>query len=213
MKMKRPSPDMAAEYDFSGGMRGKYVERIAEGSNANLAWDGRQSMKHLQKAVFVVGALFAFVVIGVSGDFRKYLAKESANTLLDATVASTLFMLAMGYLHWALRYFLLPLDGLSDNMRRVVTSNARTSGFYGMCIGLGYLLALLHCSTYFFLGIETPSNMLFGAVFLFLLGSLHYSRTVTKALVREIADQNANSREDERSGVDAMHSKRATPQP
>ncbi|MFA6245033.1 MAG: hypothetical protein WC655_29080 [Candidatus Hydrogenedentales bacterium] len=212
MKKKSPSPDMAAEYDFSGGVRGKYAERYGEGSNAKPAWDGRQSMKHLQRAVFVVGALFAFVVIGVSGDFREYLAQESVNKLLDATVASTLLMLTMGYLHWALPHFLLPLDGLSDRMRRVVTSNARTSGFYGMCIGLGYLLALVHCGTYFFLDIETPSNSLSGAVFLFLLGLFNYSRTVTKALVREIADQNANSREDERSSVDAIQSMRATPQ-
>ena len=32
-KAKRKNPDMRPEYDFSGGVRGKYVKRIAEGSN------------------------------------------------------------------------------------------------------------------------------------------------------------------------------------
>ena len=30
---KKPETDMRDEYDFSGGVRGKYVSRIAEGSN------------------------------------------------------------------------------------------------------------------------------------------------------------------------------------
>jgi hypothetical protein len=29
-------PDLAAEYDFSGGIRGKYAERYREGSNVVL---------------------------------------------------------------------------------------------------------------------------------------------------------------------------------
>ena len=31
---KETDPDMLAEYDFSNGVRGKYVERFAKGSNA-----------------------------------------------------------------------------------------------------------------------------------------------------------------------------------
>ena len=30
---RRPSEEMAAEYDFSKGVRGKYAKRYAEGSN------------------------------------------------------------------------------------------------------------------------------------------------------------------------------------
>ena len=30
---KREDPDMRAEYDFSGGVRGKYAQRFARGSN------------------------------------------------------------------------------------------------------------------------------------------------------------------------------------
>lgn len=30
---KQSDPDMLDEYDFSGGLRGKYVNRFAEGSN------------------------------------------------------------------------------------------------------------------------------------------------------------------------------------
>jgi len=30
---KRPDPDMREEYDFSGGVRGKYTARVAAGSN------------------------------------------------------------------------------------------------------------------------------------------------------------------------------------
>ena len=30
---KQSDPDMLDEYDFSGGVRGKYVNRFAEGSN------------------------------------------------------------------------------------------------------------------------------------------------------------------------------------
>lgn len=30
---KEPDPDMLDEYDFSGGVRGKYAERYAQGTN------------------------------------------------------------------------------------------------------------------------------------------------------------------------------------
>jgi len=30
---KRPDPEMREEYDFRGGVRGKYADRLAEGSN------------------------------------------------------------------------------------------------------------------------------------------------------------------------------------
>jgi len=30
---KKPPPDMLDEYDFSGGVRGKYAKRYAEGTN------------------------------------------------------------------------------------------------------------------------------------------------------------------------------------
>lgn len=33
MKKERNDPDMLEEYDFSGGVRGKYAKRYAEGSN------------------------------------------------------------------------------------------------------------------------------------------------------------------------------------
>ncbi len=33
MKRMRNDPDMLEEYDFSGGVRGKYARRYAEGSN------------------------------------------------------------------------------------------------------------------------------------------------------------------------------------
>ncbi len=33
MKKKPESPEMRAEYDFSKGVRGKYIARIATGSN------------------------------------------------------------------------------------------------------------------------------------------------------------------------------------
>jgi len=33
MKKKPRSKEMAAEYDFSGGARGKYADRYAEGTN------------------------------------------------------------------------------------------------------------------------------------------------------------------------------------
>lgn len=33
MKKKAPDPDMLEEYDFSGGVRGKYAQRYAEGTN------------------------------------------------------------------------------------------------------------------------------------------------------------------------------------
>jgi len=33
MKNTRTDPDMLEEYDFSGGIRGKYAERYAEGTN------------------------------------------------------------------------------------------------------------------------------------------------------------------------------------
>jgi hypothetical protein len=33
MKKSRNDPDMLEEYDFSGGVRGKYVKRYAEGAN------------------------------------------------------------------------------------------------------------------------------------------------------------------------------------
>ena len=32
-KAKRRAPDILPEYDFSAGVRGKYVKRLAEGSN------------------------------------------------------------------------------------------------------------------------------------------------------------------------------------
>ena len=33
MKKSRNDPDMLPEYDFSGGVRGKYAKRYAEGTN------------------------------------------------------------------------------------------------------------------------------------------------------------------------------------
>lgn len=33
MKKNRHDPDMLEEYDFSGGVRGKYARRYAEGTN------------------------------------------------------------------------------------------------------------------------------------------------------------------------------------
>ena len=33
MKKPRHDPDMLEEYDFSGGVRGKYAKRYAEGAN------------------------------------------------------------------------------------------------------------------------------------------------------------------------------------
>jgi len=33
MKKSRNDPDMLDEYDFSGGVRGKYAKRYAEGAN------------------------------------------------------------------------------------------------------------------------------------------------------------------------------------
>jgi len=33
MKKMRDDPDMLKEYDFSGGVRGKYAKRYAEGAN------------------------------------------------------------------------------------------------------------------------------------------------------------------------------------
>ena len=33
MKKMRNDPDMLEEYDFSGGVRGKYAKRYAEGAN------------------------------------------------------------------------------------------------------------------------------------------------------------------------------------
>jgi hypothetical protein len=33
MKKTRKDPEMLAEYDFSGGVRGKYAKRYAEGTN------------------------------------------------------------------------------------------------------------------------------------------------------------------------------------
>ena len=33
MKKSRNDPDMLEEYDFSGGVRGKYAKRYAEGAN------------------------------------------------------------------------------------------------------------------------------------------------------------------------------------
>lgn len=33
MKKAEPKDEMRAEYDFSGGIRGKYVKRFASGSN------------------------------------------------------------------------------------------------------------------------------------------------------------------------------------
>jgi len=32
-RARRPEPEMRDEYDFSGGVRGKYAGRFAEGSN------------------------------------------------------------------------------------------------------------------------------------------------------------------------------------
>jgi hypothetical protein len=33
MKRMKSDPDMLAEYDFTGGVRGKYAKRYAEGTN------------------------------------------------------------------------------------------------------------------------------------------------------------------------------------
>lgn len=35
-KPEQPDPDMLDEYDFSGGIRGKYAERYASGTNVVL---------------------------------------------------------------------------------------------------------------------------------------------------------------------------------
>ena len=66
---KRPSRDMRAEYDFSGGIRGKYVDRYRRGTNVVLL--DPEVAEAFPDSKSVNDALRALVAIATRAEARK----------------------------------------------------------------------------------------------------------------------------------------------
>ena len=66
---KRPSREMRAEYDFSGGVRGKYVDRYRRGTNVVLL--DPEVAEAFPDSKSVNDALRALVAIASRAETRK----------------------------------------------------------------------------------------------------------------------------------------------
>jgi hypothetical protein len=66
---KRRAPEMKAEYDFSGGVRGKYVERYQRGTNVVLL--DPELAEAFPDSKSVNDALRALVAIATRAESRK----------------------------------------------------------------------------------------------------------------------------------------------
>ena len=66
---KRRTPEMRAEYDFSGGVRGKYVDRYRQGTNVVLL--DPELADAFPDSKSVNDALRALVAISARADIRK----------------------------------------------------------------------------------------------------------------------------------------------
>ena len=66
---KRRTPEMRAEYDFSGGVRGKYVDRYRQGANVVLL--DPELAEAFPDSKSVNDALRALVAIAARAETRK----------------------------------------------------------------------------------------------------------------------------------------------
>ena len=66
---KRPNREMRAEYDFSGGVRGKYVDRYRRGTNVVLL--DPELAEAFPDSKSVNDALLALVAIASRAETRK----------------------------------------------------------------------------------------------------------------------------------------------
>lgn len=66
---KRRTPEMRAEYDFSGGVRGKYVDRYRQGANVVLL--DPELADAFPDSKSVNDALRALVAISARAETRK----------------------------------------------------------------------------------------------------------------------------------------------
>lgn len=66
---KRPAPEMRAEYDFSGGVRGKYVDRYRRGTNVVVI--DPELTEAFPDSKSVNDALRALVAIATRAETRK----------------------------------------------------------------------------------------------------------------------------------------------
>ena len=66
---KRRAPEMSAEYDFSGGVRGKYVDRYQRGTNVVLL--DPELAERFPDSKSVNDALRALVAIASRAEPRK----------------------------------------------------------------------------------------------------------------------------------------------
>ncbi|MBI5436442.1 MAG: hypothetical protein HY937_04985 [Nitrosomonadales bacterium] len=69
--MKTPEEEMRPEYDFSGGVRGKYVTRLAQGTNVVVL--DKDVAKEFENSAAVNDALRALI-----GVIQKHRGKKSA---------------------------------------------------------------------------------------------------------------------------------------
>jgi len=65
----KPSSEMRAEYDFSGGVRGKYVDRYRSGTNVALL--DPELAEAFPDSKSVNDALRALLVVATRADRRK----------------------------------------------------------------------------------------------------------------------------------------------
>jgi hypothetical protein len=66
---KRPAPEMRAEYDFSSGVRGKYVDRYRRGTN--VVFIDPELAQAFPDSKSVNDALRALVAIATRAEARK----------------------------------------------------------------------------------------------------------------------------------------------
>ena len=73
---KRRTPEMRAEYDFSGGVRGKYVDRFRQGTNVVLL--DPELADAFPDSKSVNDALRALVAISARAETRKRNPRSAA---------------------------------------------------------------------------------------------------------------------------------------
>jgi len=108
-------------------------------------------------------------------------------------VHSSLLICSVVYLHWALRTFLVPCQGLSKEqvlkLRRAINAKY-AKGFLAGTIGLGYLLLILHTIAFLDRSVSPRPSFLSGAIFLIVLGTLAQSRAAIQYLCEAQAKDN-----------------------
>lgn len=145
-------------------------------------------MKLFKQMGLVFTALASWLIIGMSGSMRELVVGRP----MDALQYAVLLFAAVWYLQWALDRFLFPLDLLPKTERRQLLAACRSkkkAGSLEGITGVGHFLAILYILSLFLREHVNPDspNLMTGAVFFMILGTMAEARTLLKIMVEERA--------------------------